>query len=155
MTELSDPRVPGGGAGKQVTLGGAETSSGESAGLVVQADIPAKAETWYVQIDGDVGANDNDLIYESGDISMYNTHVIENMSAGAGACDVHVSLDGTNYAGSAVSVELIDDVTTGGGIKVITIPQNKAGILIGKFNKIKVLQDGATAADARIAHSVS
>ena len=35
MTELSDPRVPGGGAGKQVTLGGAETSSGKAAGLVI------------------------------------------------------------------------------------------------------------------------
>ena len=35
MTDLSDPRVPGGGAGKQVTLGGTTNSSGESAGLVV------------------------------------------------------------------------------------------------------------------------
>ena len=38
MTELSDPRVPGGGAGKKVTLGGTETESGESAGLTVDAD---------------------------------------------------------------------------------------------------------------------
>ena len=35
MTSLSDPRVPGGGAGKQVTLGGTENSSGEPAGLAV------------------------------------------------------------------------------------------------------------------------
>ena len=35
MTELSDSRVPGGGAGKQVTLGGTTTSSGEAAGFVV------------------------------------------------------------------------------------------------------------------------
>ena len=109
---------------------------------------------WFVQVDGAVGTNDNDTIYESGDVSMYNYHVIENMSAGAGSCDVFISLDGTNYTGSAAAVELIDDVTTGGGVKVITIPQNKTGILRGKFNKIKVLQDGATAADARIVHGV-
>ena len=40
MTELSDPRVPGGGAGKQVSLGGAETRNGIAAGLVV-AEISA------------------------------------------------------------------------------------------------------------------
>ena len=35
MTDLSLPRVPGGGAGKQVTLGGATDSSGNPAGNVV------------------------------------------------------------------------------------------------------------------------
>ena len=35
MTDLSDPRVPGGGAGKKVTLGGTTTIISEAAGLVV------------------------------------------------------------------------------------------------------------------------
>jgi len=45
-------------------------------------------------------------------------------------------------------------VTTGGGVKVLSIPTGKVGVLHGKFRGIRVLQDGTTNANATGAHSV-
>lgn len=109
-------------------------------------------EQWYVQADGAVGTNDEDTIYESGDVSMYNCHIIENMSAGAGALEVLVSIDGTNYSSTPVGVEIMSNATD--ALKDVSVAQNEVGILRGKFAKILVRQNGATAADARVAHGV-
>jgi len=111
--------------------------------------------SWYVVTDGTAGAADNNVIYTSGDISMYDHHVIENISGAAAAVDVQVSLDGTNYNATAVAVQLLDDVTTGGGVKSLTIAQNKVGVIRGKFKGLRVLQNGAGAANARVAHGVA
>ena len=54
MTELSDPRVPGGGAGKQVSLGGAETSNGIAAGLVVVADTVTATDYFTGTLDASI-----------------------------------------------------------------------------------------------------
>jgi hypothetical protein len=105
----------------------------------------------YLEFTGTAGAADNALIYTSGDVSAYNIHYI--FVSGTNSADVEVSFDGTNYS-SAVSVLLADDVTTGGGIKAITIPTGKVGILEGKFKNIRVRQDGVTDADATGAHGV-
>lgn len=96
---------------------------------------------------------DNTVVYQSDDVSIYNYHAIENTST-TDPVDVYVSLDGTNYATAAASAVLQDDVTTGGGIAVITIPVGKVGVVSGRYKKIKVLKDGATAEtpSARIAH---
>ena len=97
---------------------------------------------------------DNTVIYTSADISIYNQHVIENTSA-TDPVDVYVSLDGTNYLALASSVLLHDDVTTGGGIKVVTIPAGKAGILDGVYSTIQVLKDGITSETPSIRYSHS
>jgi len=94
----------------------------------------------------------NTVIYTSNDVSIYNTHSIENTST-TDPVDVYVSVDGTNYATLAASVSLHDDVTTGGGVKVVTIPAGKIGVLTGKFRKIQVLKDGATAETPSIRYS--
>jgi len=41
MTDLSEPRVPGGGVGKKVTLGGEKDSSGKDVGSLIQSENPA------------------------------------------------------------------------------------------------------------------
>ena len=86
---------------------------------------------------------DNTVIYTSGEIWAYNCHYIENTSA-TDPCDVYVSFDGTNYCAAAVAAEKLNDVTTGGGVKVITIPKGTIGRIVGRFVKLKVLKDGAT-----------
>lgn len=106
--------------------------------------------TWYLEFQGTAGSADNDVIYQSGDVSMYNHHAIT--VSGVDNADVYGAVDGTNYV--LVSVELTDDVTTGGGVKVVTIPPGKTGIVRGKYKKIRVLQDGATTANCIGAHSV-
>lgn len=106
--------------------------------------------SYYLPVTGAAGTNDNDIVYTSGDVSTYNTHYIE---CTAGTVDIQVSLDGTNFNNTQAAVLLHDDVTTGGGVKILTIASGKVGILKGKFKKIKVLQNGATASNARIAHT--
>lgn len=109
--------------------------------------------TPYINNSATGGAQtDNTIVYTSSDISIYNQHVIENTSA-TDPVDVYVSLDGTNYLALAASVSLHDDVTTGGGIKVVTIPAGKAGILEGVYSTIQVLKDGITAETPSIRYS--
>ena len=106
--------------------------------------------TLYLEWAGTAGSNDNDVIYTSGDVSMYNYHAIT--VSGTNSADVYVSVDGTTY--DVMSVQLTSDVTTGGGIRVITIPTGSTGYFTGKFKNVRVIQDGPTDSDAVGAHSV-
>ena len=90
-----------------------------------------------------VDATDNLEIYESPIVTDFNYHLIHNTTS-ADPVDVYVSVDGTTYAALAATVLLHDDVTTGGGVKVIEIPAGKVGILEGKYARIKVLKKGTT-----------
>lgn len=105
----------------------------------------------YLEWAGAAGSNDNDLIYTSGDVSRFNYHTIA--VTGTDAADVEVTVDGTTW--HVVATLLADDVVTGGGIAVITVPTGKLGVLRGKFKQIRVRQDGATDADAFGAHGIS
>jgi len=104
----------------------------------------------YLEWAGTAGAADNAVIYTSGDVSRFNYHTIA--VTGTSPSDVEVTLDGTTW--HVVATVLADDVTTGGGIAVITIPTGKLGILRGKFKQIRVLEDGATDSDAFGAHGI-
>ena len=99
------------------------------------------------------GAADNAVLYTSPDVSKFNYHIIDNRSGES--VDIWVSVDGTNYAQTAASVRLIDDVTTGDGVNVIDIATTKTGILRGKFRNVRVIQKGAgspAAGEIVIAH---
>ena len=101
------------------------------------------------------GAADNAVLYTSPDVSKFNYHIFDNRSGET--VDIWVSVDGTNYAQTAASVRLIDDVTAGtsGPINVIDIATTKTGILRGKFRNIRVIQKGAgspAAGEIVIAH---
>jgi hypothetical protein len=99
------------------------------------------------------GAADNAVLYTSPDVSKFNYHIIDNRSGET--VDIWVSVDGTNYAQTAASVRLIDDVTTGDGVNVIDIATTKTGILRGKFRNVRVIQKGAgspAAGEIVIAH---
>jgi hypothetical protein len=106
--------------------------------------------TWYLPWSGTAGAADNAVIYQIDDASMYNYHTFT--ASGTSGCDVEVSHDGTTW--NVIAVQLTSDVTTGGGIKVITIPTGSTAFLHGKFKHIRVLEDGATDANCVGAHSV-
>ena len=102
----------------------------------------------YLDILGVAGTNDNDVIYTSPDVSSYNQHVIE---CTAGTVDIQVSVDGTNFNTLQAAALLMDAtaVTT----YSLTIASTKIGILSGKFRKIRVLQNGATASNCRGGHA--
>lgn len=100
--------------------------------------------TWFQPWSGAAGAADNDVLHTLTDASMWNMYAVENRSAVA--VDVQVTLDGTfNASQPSAAVELTDDVTAGGGIRSITIPSNKTGVLrgIGKFKSVRTSQAAA------------
>jgi hypothetical protein len=88
---------------------------------------------------GGVGANDNDVVIQTGDVSAYDEFLLQ---ATDGATDVFVSLDGTNY--STAPLSLIDlGATTSDPVLVTAADRTYA--FFGTFALIRVLQNGATA----------
>lgn len=89
---------------------------------------------------GGVGVNANDVVVQTGDVLGYDTFMV--MST-AGAVQVLVSLDGTNYATAPLSMtDLGATVST----PVIVTAANRIYGFRGTFSKIQVTQNGATAA---------
>ena len=92
-----------------------------------------------------VGVNNNDVVIQTLDVSQYREFILQST---AGAMDVFVSLDGTNYSTSALS--LIDlGATINDPVSVTAAGRTYA--FFGVFSKIQVHQNGATAvADAAL-----
>lgn len=88
------------------------------------------------------GTNDNDVLFTSDDILRYDACTV--MSTG-GAVDVFVSLDGTNYATAALSLQ--DMGATSTDPVLVTAADRVYGFVV-KARRIRVLQNGATAASA-------
>lgn len=85
-----------------------------------------------------VGVNDNDVVIQTGDVSQYREFQL--MST-AGAMDVFVSLDGTNYTTAALSLVDWGATTTS---PVVVTAANRLYAFYGAFNFVRVLQNGAT-----------
>jgi len=87
---------------------------------------------------GTDGANDNDVLIEV-EVAQYDTFILQSTQ---GAMDVVVSLDGTNYATAPLSLTDMGAVSSD---PVIVTAANRTYGFRGKFRKVKVLQNGATA----------
>jgi hypothetical protein len=88
------------------------------------------------------GAADNDVLFTSGDMSRYDACTIMSTD---GAVDVFISLDGTNYATSALSLQDLGATST--DPVLVTAADRVYGFVV-KARRIRVLQNGATAASA-------
>lgn len=108
----------------------------------------AYPESWYLEFTGQAGTNDNDVVYTSPDVSGYNVHYIE---CTAGTIDVDASLDGTNWIPAIAGVSLI---TTTPATRVVEAASGVCLEVRGKFKRIRVVQKGAVASNARGAHGV-
>jgi len=86
------------------------------------------------------GVSDNDVIVQTGDVSRYNLFML---SSTAGALDVFVSLNGTDY--TTVALSLTDLGATTSDPVAVTAANRMYGF-VGSFAKIQVMQNGATAA---------
>lgn len=103
--------------------------------------------------------NDNTIVYASSDVSMYNHHEFTIVTApGAGAVEVLVSHDGTNY--ETVAIQVIDRSLVVGaavqGLAQLTAAGNY--YFEGKFKLWKLQNNGATTGAATVirgSHSVS
>lgn len=86
------------------------------------------------------GTNDNDVVITFSDIpDDIDTFLL--MST-AGAMDVFVSLDGTNYSTAALSLTDMGAITSD---PVVVTAANRCYGFRGKFAAVKVLQSGVTA----------
>lgn len=88
---------------------------------------------------GIAGVNDNDVVLETNDLSQYDKFVF--MST-AGAWDILVSLDGTNYVTAPVSMTDMGATATA---PVIVAAAARLYGLGAPIKTLKVLQNGATA----------
>lgn len=89
---------------------------------------------------GGVGANADDVIVQTSDISKFDT--FELMST-AGALQVLASIDGTRYATAPLSLTDMGATTSD---PVIVTAANRLYRFRGVFSRLKVTQNGATAA---------
>ncbi len=85
-----------------------------------------------------VSTDDNEVVLQSGSIIQYNTFII--MST-AGAMDVTVTLDGTNYSTAPLS---LSDLGAAASAPVIITVANRIYGFKGYYAKIRVLQNGST-----------
>jgi hypothetical protein len=87
------------------------------------------------------GVNDNDLIFEvPAAAELFDTW---QLGSTTGAMDVFVSGDGVNYLTAAVALVDLGSTAPSTAV-VVTTAQGNYGIR-GRWKKIKVLQNGATA----------
>lgn len=94
----------------------------------------------YFNDSGGTGVSDNDVIFEVSGAELFDTWLL---GSTAGAMDVFVSGDGTNYQSAAIA--LIDlGSTTPSTAVVVTTAGGNYGIK-GRWKKIKVQQNGGTA----------
>jgi hypothetical protein len=88
---------------------------------------------------GGLGASDNDIVVQTGDVSAYREFLIHTT---AGAADVVVSLDGTNYNSAALS--LTDLGSASFATAVVVTAANRVYKFSGCFKLVRILQAGAT-----------
>ncbi len=93
------------------------------------------------------GTNDNDIVIElTSNAEHFETW---QLSSTAGAMDVFVSSDGTNYLTAPLA--LIDLASVNPSTAVVVTAANGSYGWKGRWKKVKVLQNGATAvANARL-----
>ena len=92
-----------------------------------------------LQYSAGVGAGDNEVVVQTGDVSAYDQFLLQSTQ---GAMDVLVSLDGTNY--STAPLSLIDMGATTSDPVIVTAA-NRTYAFFGTFAGVRVLQNGATA----------
>ena len=88
---------------------------------------------------GGLGVSDNDVVLTATGVSQYR---IFDITTTAGAADVNVSYDGTNYASSAMSLQDLGSASL--TTSVVVTAANRVYRFTGCFEKIKILQAGAT-----------
>lgn len=98
---------------------------------------------------GGSGTNDDDVVIEMNDVSDYDTFML--MST-AGAMDVFVSFDGTNFSTSPLAMSDFGAVVSD---PVIVTAANRIYGFRGKYRAIRVQQNGAVAvANASLSYGV-
>ncbi len=87
---------------------------------------------------GGISTEDNDVVCQTGSVIHFNTFLILST---AGALDVTVTLDGTNYSTAPLS---ITDMGAAASAPVIVSVANRVYGFKGYFLKVRLLENGST-----------
>jgi hypothetical protein len=113
--------------------------------LLVALALPASAavevSAYHTKYTG-TGTNDNDVVIQTNSVDQFDAFCLFST---AGAMDVFVSLDGTNYATEALSLQDFGAVDNN---PVVVTAASRIYCFVGKFKTLRVLQNGATAVTA-------
>jgi hypothetical protein len=92
----------------------------------------------HVTIYTNTSTEDNEVVIQTDDVSQFDTFMLMSVT---GTVDVYPSIDGTNYATAALSLQ--DMGATTSDPVVVTAAARVYGFR-GKFRKLRVLEAGAT-----------
>lgn len=114
-------------------------------------DVNVKS-AFYVESSGS-GANDNDILFTTDDISAYNQHVFH---VTAGAATLEVSVDGETFGeeGAVLVVDMQTEASAGVRDLVGSMAAGKVYTLDMKVRKLRVKQDGPAASTVNMASYV-
>lgn len=90
------------------------------------------------------GANDNDLLFTTNDLSRFDACVLMSTT---GAVDVEVTLDGSNWSTAPLSLQDFGATDTA---PVLVTAALRVYAFVGKYRKVRIRQNGATAAAASL-----
>lgn len=88
-----------------------------------------------------LGASDNDIIVQADDVLLFRQFML---TTSAGAVDVIGSLDGTNYPTAPISMSDLGSASF--STAVVVTAANRIYRFTGCFQKLRVMQNGATPA---------
>lgn len=91
------------------------------------------------------GTNDNDVLFTTRNVQQ---HTYFTLMSTAGAVDVDVSIDGTNFSTAALALE--DAGATANATYVVVTAANRVYKFRGPFTRIRVVQNGGTATAASL-----
>ena len=138
----------GGGSGIPTTT----ATDGNSAANVVVADTvtidQSNHPSTFFTFAAETSTNqaDNAVVFTSGDVTSYDTIMVQNTSSTDGIT-LQVSLDGTTWA--AVTVDAVLENVTGNNIT-----PGEVGKLRGKYKGFRCLKNGATAENPSIIYAL-
>lgn len=91
------------------------------------------------------GVNDNDLLFTTPNVQIFGSFTL---ISSTGAVDVEVEVDGTNWTTAPLALE--DLGATANATYVLVTAALRAYQFRGKFTRVRVRQNGVTAANATL-----
>jgi len=110
----------------------------DTVSFTIPIEVTVGGNAGFAALEGDFDGADNSVVLELENAERYNEFTL---MSGAGAMDVDVSLDGTNFA---PAIAMIDVESADPATRVVATVAGKAYRFAGTFKTIRVLQKGAT-----------
>ena len=116
----------------------------DSLNFTIPVNVTVQGTIGFATLVGDFDGADDSVVIELENTERYNEFTL---MSGAGAMDVDVSLDGTNFA---AAIAMIDGESVAPATRVVVTAAGKMYRFEGTFKTVRVLQKGATEVGAAV-----